>query len=102
MPDHNESAEEAVSRLTKELDDLKQRYAAVCEERDRFAERNTDLRMELDCLQTARAAMSEVVAELQERMETLQNDLLEAERYRQAALKEPPGGQSPKRRDPTP
>ena len=75
MPDHNESAEEAVSRLTKELDELKLRLAAVGEERDRLAEKNFDLRTELDELETARVTMNGVVDELQSSMEALRDSM---------------------------
>ena len=82
MPDHNESTEEAVSRLTNELDELKLRHTAVCEERDRLAEKNFDLRMERDELETARALMDAVVDELQEAMEKLREDSAEGEQDR--------------------
>ncbi len=77
MPNQNESAEEAVSRLTKELDELKLRYAAVCEERDRLAVENADLRDNLAEQETARAAVTKLIGELQNSMEALRDSMVQ-------------------------
>ena len=77
MPDPSESAEEAVSRLTKELDELKLRHAAVCEERDRLAVENADLRDNLAEQETTRAAVTALIGQLQDSMESLRDSMVE-------------------------
>ncbi len=80
-------AREEAQRLAQELGELRVAHERVAGERDRLAAAETDRNLQLQELTSAKAAMTRMIEELKQQVETLQAQLATAaaEREREAA-----------------
>ena len=84
MPDQNESRDEKVRRLRKELADLNRKHTHVCKERDRLAANNNRLKEELEQLESLRSEMIKLIAGVQASLQRVETEMAESPSLRES------------------